>query len=37
VILMQVLPFADGQCLEAFAGFERGIYNGLEATGQRAA
>ena len=22
VILMQVLPFADGQCLEAFAGFE---------------
>lgn len=37
VILMQVLPFADGQCLEAFAGFERGVYNGLEATGQRAA
>jgi CubicO group peptidase (beta-lactamase class C family) len=37
VILMQVLPFADGKCLEAFAGFERGVYNGLEATGQRAA
>ncbi len=37
VILMQVLPFADGKCLEAFAGFERGVYDGLEATGQRAA
>jgi CubicO group peptidase (beta-lactamase class C family) len=38
VILMQLLPFADGKCLEAFAGFERGIYNGLDAgSGQRAA
>jgi len=37
VILMQVLPFADGQCLEAFAGFERGVYAGLDAAGQKAA
>jgi len=37
VILMQVLPFADGKCLEAFAGFERGVYAGLDAAGQRAA
>jgi CubicO group peptidase (beta-lactamase class C family) len=37
VILMQVLPFADGKCLEAFAGFERGIYAGLDAAGQKAA
>ena len=38
VILMQVLPFADGKCLEAFAGFERGVYAGLDAgSGQRAA
>jgi methyl acetate hydrolase len=37
VILMQVLPFADQQCLEAFAGFERGVYAGLDATGQQAA
>src|ERR1700742_3685216 len=38
VILMQVLPFADGKCLEAFAGFERGVYDGLDATtGQKAA
>ena len=38
VILMQLLPFADGKCLEAFAGFERGIYAGLDAgSGQRAA
>jgi len=36
VILMQVLPFADGKCLDAFAGFERGVYAGL-AAGQRAA
>jgi methyl acetate hydrolase len=36
VILMQLLPFADGKCLEAFAGFERGIYAGLDAT-QKAA
>jgi CubicO group peptidase (beta-lactamase class C family) len=38
VILMQLLPFADGKCLEAFAGFERGIYDGLDAgKGQKAA
>ena len=37
VILMQVLPFADGKCLEAFAGFERGVYDGLDAAGQKAA
>jgi len=38
VILMQLLPFADKLCLEAFAEFERGIYAGLDAgSGQRAA
>jgi methyl acetate hydrolase len=37
VILMQLLPFADKICLEAFAGFERGVYAGLDAAGQRAA
>jgi CubicO group peptidase (beta-lactamase class C family) len=37
VILMQVLPFADARCLEAFAGFERGIYSGLDAAAQEAA
>jgi methyl acetate hydrolase len=37
VILMQVLPFADGKCLEAFAGFERCVYAGLDAVGERAA
>src|SRR6187431_425975 len=36
VILMQVLPFADGKCLEAFAGLERGVYAELDAA-QRAA
>lgn len=36
VILMQVLPFADRKCLEAFAGFERGVYAGLDAA-QKAA
>jgi CubicO group peptidase (beta-lactamase class C family) len=36
VILMQVLPFADPQCLEAFAAFERGVYQALDAN-QRAA
>jgi CubicO group peptidase (beta-lactamase class C family) len=36
VILMQLLPFADKNCLEAFAGFERGVYAGLDA-GQKAA
>lgn len=37
VILMQLLPFADHKCLEAFAGFERGIYAGLDAAGRKAA
>jgi CubicO group peptidase (beta-lactamase class C family) len=38
VILMQLLPFVDKKCLEAFAGFERGIYAGLDAAGgQKAA
>jgi CubicO group peptidase (beta-lactamase class C family) len=37
VILMQVLPFFDQQCLEAFAGFERGVYAGLDSAGQKAA
>ena len=38
VILMQLLPFADAKCLEAFAGFERGVYAGLGAgSGQKAA
>jgi methyl acetate hydrolase len=36
VILMQVLPFCDHQCLEAFSGFERGVYAGLDAA-QKAA
>jgi methyl acetate hydrolase len=36
VILMQLLPFVDSKCLEAFAGFERGVYAGLDAT-QKAA
>jgi CubicO group peptidase (beta-lactamase class C family) len=36
VILMQVLPFADPKCLETFAGFERGVYTGLDAA-QKAA
>jgi len=36
VILMQLLPFFDAKALEAFAGFERGIYAGLDA-GQKAA
>jgi methyl acetate hydrolase len=36
VILMQVLPFADSKCLEAFAGFERGAYAGLDATQEAA-
>ncbi len=33
VILMQLLPFGDRKCLEAFAGFERGVYDGLDAAG----
>jgi CubicO group peptidase (beta-lactamase class C family) len=38
VILMQLLPFADRASLEALAGFERGIYAGLDAgSGQKAA
>ena len=32
-----LLPFADRICLDAFAGFERGIYAGLDAAGQKAA
>src|ERR1700687_3137299 len=36
VILMQLLPFVDKKCLEAYAGFERGVYAGLDAT-QKAA
>ncbi|MEA2795278.1 MAG: hypothetical protein QOI87_2658, partial [Bradyrhizobium sp.] len=30
-------PFADKKCLEAFAGFESGVYAGLDASGQKAA
>jgi methyl acetate hydrolase len=37
VILMQLLPFADRHCLEAFGGFERGVYAGLEAGGDQKA
>jgi hypothetical protein len=38
VILMQLLPFADQNSLEGFAGFERGVYAGLDAgSGQKAA
>jgi len=38
VILMQVLPFVDRQCVDAFAGFERGVYSGLDAgSGKKAA
>jgi methyl acetate hydrolase len=37
VILMQLLPFVDKKCLEAYAGFERGVYAGLDAAGQKAA
>jgi methyl acetate hydrolase len=36
VILMQLLPFADNKCLEAFADLERGVYAELDA-GQKAA
>ena len=36
VILMQLLPFADRTCLEAFANLESGVYAGLDA-GQKAA
>jgi methyl acetate hydrolase len=38
VILMQLLPFVDKTCLEAYADFERGVYAGLDAgSGQKAA
>ena len=37
VILMQLLPFADKKCLEAFAVLEAGVYAGLDAAGQKAA
>jgi methyl acetate hydrolase len=37
VILMQLLPFGDRKCLEAFAGFERSVYVGLDSAGQKAA
>jgi CubicO group peptidase (beta-lactamase class C family) len=37
VILMQLLPFSDKKCLEALAGFERGVYAGLDTSGQKAA
>jgi hypothetical protein len=33
---MQLLPFADKKCLEAFAGFESGVYAGLDSA-QKAA
>jgi len=36
VILMQVLPFIDLKCVEAFAGLESGVYAGLDATKQAA-
>jgi methyl acetate hydrolase len=36
VILMQLLPFADKKCLDTFAGFERGVYAGLDAAQQAA-
>jgi CubicO group peptidase (beta-lactamase class C family) len=32
VILMQVFPFVDGQCMDAFAAFERGVYAALDAS-----
>jgi CubicO group peptidase (beta-lactamase class C family) len=32
VILMQLFPFVDKKCLETFAGFERGVYAGLDTT-----
>jgi hypothetical protein len=33
-----VLPFVDAKCIEAFPGFERGVYAGLDAgSGQKAA
>jgi methyl acetate hydrolase len=32
VILMQLLPFADGKALELFGAFERGVYQSLDGT-----
>ena len=32
VILMQLIPFADGKALELFAALERGVYGSLEGT-----
>ncbi|OAF09256.1 1,4-butanediol diacrylate esterase [Bradyrhizobium centrolobii] len=37
VILMQLFPFADQKCLEAFAGFERSVYDSLDAPGGKKA
>ena len=37
VILMQLLPFIDPKCMETYAGFERGVYAGLDSAGQKAA
>jgi methyl acetate hydrolase len=37
VILMQLFPFVDEDCLEAFAAFERGVYAGLDAAGGKKA
>jgi CubicO group peptidase (beta-lactamase class C family) len=36
VIQMQLLPFADPECLDTFAVFERGIYAALDARSQAA-
>src|SRR5258706_3747005 len=36
-ILMQLLPFVDKHCIEPVAGFERGVYAGLDAAGHKAA
>jgi hypothetical protein len=32
VILMQLFPFVDGRCMDAFAAFERGVYAALDAS-----
>ena len=32
VILMQLFPFVDGKCMDAFAAFERGVYAALDAS-----
>jgi methyl acetate hydrolase len=36
VIMMQLLPFVDRKCLDAFSGFESGVYAGLDAAQQAA-